>query len=164
MIKLRNGHLLQVDQLNVAADVRYFIPVSEFTRSLNTLGSLRFNTFTKYQFKDSRWSLATAAWAQFTGYSVVSEATRSDVRLQLAPQAYFQAMPTLEFYTIYYINSFHNVGDSFAFNHGGTALEPGLNLNITKWLTFNPFLNIFPEARINADTTTYGLAVTITLL
>ena len=146
-IKISHNALISKGGFNLYGDVRYHIPVSDYSRSVNSKGGLQTVEVATYTPESSRWTFGMFSSVQANFYGKQGEYAANDFELYAGPNLSYQMTPTLAAVLLYEYNLNHAYGDpNGSLKDDGYDIQPGLNWDVTPTILFNPYVNIYPTS------------------
>lgn len=162
-----HGSIYHNGGFNLGTQVRYYAPTSTTSSSNGSLGNIRWYQFASYEIAKSRFSVELTTYLRPYAYSdnalaASKNATRLD--LYMGPAVNYQISPKVKAWLL-----FEQLGRSKMKN--GTFemaslgdLEPGMTLDISKRVSFSPYLDIKTHNKVSISTTTINANLTIKAL
>jgi len=177
-VKMGGDSYLKISDSNIYTSGNYkasgflslYAPVTEESRNKRSVGGARLFVNQNYDISNSKWSLSLWSFAQKyfynqyeAGIGYKGKAPWS-LRVYLGPNANYAVTDTVTLGVLYEASSRLRFGKSVFSgwenpNPDGspsTDIEPNVNWDITKKISFNPYLNIPVSGRVALDTTTIG--------
>ncbi len=163
-LKVSHSKVLSRGNLNIAGDLRAYVPATEPSRKANLITGLRSTQATNYQIPDSRWSFGADSMIRANIFGSNASATAKDLVLYFGPHVDFQINPKLSTTLLYEVNGFHKKGESLlSINNGGTDIASGLNWDVSPRVSISPFLNMYPTS-LRLSSTSLNVVLTAKLL
>lgn len=155
------NRIINTDVWNLYADARFHFPISNASHANDLRGGVQL--FQALSFDVPSTSLTANLYVSerynFFGRSGIG----NDFELYVAPNLTFQAFPTLAFSLTVESGASHLFGDTHGLlGSDGTDIEPGVIWDIAPNLSFNPYLNFYPNA-ISARNTMIGATLNWTI-
>ncbi len=151
------------DLLYHYADVRVHFGVSQISRTQDRITGFQTYHTIGYNIDGGRFTVAANGSARVNFYG--SKGEGEDVELYLAPLVYYQWKHNLAVNLLFEMAASRMVGEAgFSPENVGTDLEPGLSWLVTPTFVLNPYLHLYPFAKIGLDTTSVGLTLSWKLL
>jgi hypothetical protein len=142
-LKLSHNSLISYGGFNLYGDLRYHVPVSDYSRVADSMGGLQTVQVATYVPDGSRFMFAFFGSARANFYG--KKGFGNDVELYAGPNVSYQITPTLAGVLLYEYNLNHAYGDpNGSLKDDGYDIQPGLNWDITPRLLLNPYVNIYP--------------------
>jgi hypothetical protein len=158
-VKISHNALISKGGFNLYGDVRYHVPISDYSRSVDSKGGLQTVEVATYTPEASRWTFGMFGSARANFYGKQGAAAGNDVELYAGPNVSYQMTPTLAGVVLYEYNLNHAYGDpNGALKDDGYDVQPGLNWDITPTVLFNPYVNIYPTSA-NLKSTSLGFLI-----
>jgi hypothetical protein len=158
-VKISHNALISNGGFNLYGDVRYHVPISDYSRSVDSKGGLQTVEVATYTPEASRWTFGMFGSARANFYGKQGAAAGNDVELYVGPNVSYQIAPTLAGVILYEYNLNHAYGDpNGALKDDGYDVQPGLNWDITPTVLFNPYVNIYPTSA-NLKSTSLGFLI-----
>lgn len=168
-IRLRDTKFAEIAGVNMDSQLRFGLPLSDSSKAKEqNLYVANLNNFT-YSIPETKWTLGTITFvkANFfeTGGARNPKGIQNDLEMFILPNVSYQVLSNVSLELGYEADANHAVGQSFMeFNNGGTFIEPGLSWDISKSVTFNPWVDIYLGDRVASDTTMVGAKLVWTIM
>ncbi|MGK5088330.1 hypothetical protein WDW86_12290 [Bdellovibrionota bacterium FG-2] len=144
-------------------DMRVHFGVSQLSRVQDRITGVQTYHTLGYNIQGGRFTIAANGSARVNFYG--SHGYGEDVELYFAPLVYYQLKHNIAFNLLFEMAASHMVGESgFSSENAGTDLEPGVNWSVTPTLVLNPYLHLYPFAKIGLDTTSFGVTLSWQLM
>lgn len=172
-IKFNYSSIFEVEtdaaRYGLSADVRYFVPTSDFSRDNNSAGSARLTLTPGVQFAHSRISLG---FVNFVRYYFQKQLYQTNNRNVALPELMIYTGPLINYqindrFGVWLLGEASMTRDTLGHWNNKDAsrslvdLEPGLDIRVNKYFTLSPYLNWFVNRSIS--TTSVNLMASVTL-
>lgn len=165
------GHKLSLD-----AEARYYVPVSEFSRINDSLGSLRLAVVPGINFADRKWEISALSFYRYwmqtrffqrpTRHNPVPRNTFGlpEHTFYTGPQISYRASKTFNLWMLFEASytidtlGFNSATDP---NRSNMDIEPGVDIRIANGIYVSPYLNWYISQPIS--TTSINLITSITI-
>jgi hypothetical protein len=156
-VKISHNSLISSGGFNLYGDLRYHVPISDYSRAANSMGGLQTVQVATYIPQGSRYTYGFFGSARVNFYG--SQGYGNDVELYAGPNVSYQMTPTLAGMLLFEYNLNHAYGDqNGALKDDGYDVQPGLNWDVSSTILFNPYVNIYP-ADANLKSTSLGFLI-----
>ena len=157
-LRISHSSVLHTEQFNLYADIRWHIPVSNFSRESDLRTGIQTYQVASYTIPSSRFTFGAYVSERVNFYG--RRGNGNDFELYLGPNVNYQLSPKVALTMLYEATASHALGDpAFQFNNDGTDLEPGVSWDITQNLNFNPYLNFYTGGKVNLRSTAVGALI-----
>jgi hypothetical protein len=144
-LKISHNSIISSGGFNLYGDLRFHIPVSDYSRAADSLGGLQTVEVATYTPQGSRFTLGFFGSARYNFYG--SNGYGNDTELYAGPNVSYQMTPSLAGVILYEYNLNHTYGDpDNSLREDGYDIQPGLNWDVTNSILFNPYVNIYPTS------------------
>jgi hypothetical protein len=146
-VKLSHTALITSGGFNLYGDLRYHVPISDYSRSVDSKGGLQTVEVATYTPEGSRWTLGMFGSVRANFYGKQGLYAGNDFEVYAGPNVNYQMTPTLAAVVLYEYNLNHAYGDpNGALKDDGYDIQPGLNWDVSSTVLFNPYVNIYPTS------------------
>jgi hypothetical protein len=156
-IKVAHNSLISSGGFNLYTDLRYHVPVSDYSRAANSMGGLQTVQVATYIPEGSRFTYGLFGSARVNFYG--SGGYGNDTEIYAGPNVSYQMTPKLAGMLLFEYNLNHTYGDpNNTLRDDGYDFQPGLNWDVTSTILFNPYVNIYP-ADASLKSTSLGFLI-----
>jgi hypothetical protein len=142
-IKISHNSLISSGGFNLYSDLRYHVPVSDYSRAANSMGGLQTVQVATYIPEGSRFTYGFLGSGRVNFYG--SDGYGNDSEFYAGPNISYQMTPTLAGMILFEYNLNHTYGDpNNTLREDGYDFQPGLNWDVSSTILFNPYINIYP--------------------
>lgn len=167
---------VQGNKLSLDLEGRYYVPVSEWSRVNESLGSIRLAAIPGIDFAGGSWQISSLLFYRYwmqshyyqlpTKYNPVAKNTVGlpEHTFYAGPQVSYRYSKTLNFWTLFEASY---TLDTLGFNsatdprRSNVDIEPGLDIRIMNGVYVSPYLNWYVSQPL--DTTSINLITSITI-
>lgn len=150
----------QSNGFSMASSLVAELPLSSASQAISLLAAPRLSLNPNIDIVNSRWSLGTYLTAAAPIY-LTNNTTDRNLYFYFGPYANYRLTDTLQ--ATFQLNMETEHKYSNLWNPSTTDVQLGVNWDVSKKFSFNPYLHMFPE-NLSANTTFIGANISATLL
>jgi hypothetical protein len=143
-LKVSHSGVYKTDDFKIWGNARLYFGVSEASRNAGMVAGLRVDPKFRYAFPKTPWSVDLYSSVRFNFHGLYGDGKQLD--LYLSPAVDYQLLPNLVFSACLETYGRHDVEGSppFVQANAPADIQIGPSWDITPWLNFNPYVQIYP--------------------
>lgn len=184
-LKATHAKLITAENLNVFADLRFYLPVTVPSQKADLFTGIRSTQILNYDIPDTKFSVGTVTFVRWNVYGNLAPvptpavpesapgegdgqkavAGAFDMEGYLGPNINYQITPAVGVNLLYEMDGRHRLSNDLdVWESGGTDLSPSVSWDITPRFNFNPYLTVNTGGKVALESTTVGFYFTSKLL
>ncbi|HLE01334.1 MAG TPA: hypothetical protein VJB59_13810 [Bdellovibrionota bacterium] len=151
-LRFMHANLLNRGTLNLAADLRIYLPVTTASDKAGITSAVRSTQYLEYGIPDTRWTIGAATFIRGRTFTAEAQSGK-DLELYLSPSVTYKISPTVSAVAGYEMYSNHLLRDGNLFNLSTDTPADysfGVNWDVSKKLTLNPYISGYTSTQLKA--------------
>lgn len=141
-VRLVNSHFIKIGSFNDSGDIRVLGPAQTSHRDINMVGAIESVHNMTYEVPHTKMTLGLYTFLEAWAYTSYMDGQQS-MRYYAAPNMAYALSSNVQFTVWNDLFSLRHFRGSSGFANDPIDVEPGINWDVTPYLSVNPYLNIY---------------------